>query len=160
MSFQPFSDILQKNVRDQFFTSTAPEVIDPQIPMQLVGVVGYNFDSGQSLYMRPLGLAMPASEQTLISSKRQGVGTGSTFFTVTSGKTFYCLGVFVANNGVAGTFNIGNGTGFEVSGFLPVGGVTTMSGGVIFTVPSGTAVLIAHGFGGALAFAHIWGYEA
>jgi len=105
-------------------------------------------------------LVAPLATQSLVNAVLHQAADGSTIYTVTAGKTFYCLGFSVGCNtasagslSVAGTrkiswfLNAVNGEGFCSFGH----------NGIIFTATAGQAITVT--VGAANVDATLWGYE-
>jgi len=102
-------------------------------------------------------LPVPAG-QTLKSGYQCLANSGTTVYTVTTGKTFYCLGVCYEAKTTAGSYNINNG-GTILKAWVPTSAPVLLTGGILFSAPSGQAITIVHDSGAGLGSCQIWGYE-
>lgn len=167
MTLRPFSATLQKNIRDQFFTQGAPEVIDDAEPMKFVGVVGYNFDELQSLYVHSQGLpqeiaAGSVATQTLVNAVGSALSTGGTVYTVTTGNNFRCFGFTICTGSGTGGIASIQVDGVKVwEGRVPLADVGLVCGGAVpvFFADSGSVITVVHGFGAGSGYVTLFGYE-
>jgi len=103
--------------------------------------------------------ALPAASgtQTLVNASWNSLATGGTAYTVTAGKTFYCLG-FIISCGAASIMEI------KVAGTTKIcfsGGTNVpcaATGGILFTAAATQAITIASS--GAATYGALYGYEA
>jgi len=96
---------------------------------------------------------------------KQGQGTGgagTTVYTVTAGKTFYCMGFILGNgNASARNMTIYDGTTTWVNTYVPAGGNASGCGTTpIFTASAGTTIKLNTNSGAADGYLSVWGYEA
>ena len=107
------------------------------------------------------GMTGISSGQTLVTAIADGVADGTTLYTVTAGKTFYCLGCFVATNQNSKLIRLlSNGVlVLWASSPASTGAQQTASGGIVFKANATQTITVTGGTGTA-NYAGIWGYEA
>ena len=164
MTVRPYGADLQKNFRDIMVTPGAPEVFDDGTPVLAVAEITLQRDSGLRLKVAQVGLPKPSVDQTLVNAIVQNVSTGATVYTVTTGKTFQCLGFVVATSSATGAvwdiLVAGTSKLRGVTTALAVGGESHLSSPCpIFTATSGQVITVNHGFGATSGQVTIWGYE-
>lgn len=121
--------------------------------------MGFQFNGTQAnvTLSGSTGLPQINASQTFVSAKLTNAANGSTIYTVTAGKTFYCTG-FSPQGGGAGSVHIVSNC--NLNPFSPSstdGASCTMSGNVIAVFSAGTAITITSGAAGN--YDMIWGYE-
>jgi hypothetical protein len=138
-------------------TPAAPEAFDDETPLVPVVDVSLQKDTSSVLFVNP---SFPAyrSSQTQVNKFVQGVATTTTIHTVTTGKTFYCLGL---NVGMTATAPAGVAVAgvTQITAPVLVNNSYSCQGGILFSATSGQLITIVHGGGGAFGYASIWGYE-
>lgn len=110
-----------------------------------------------------IGLPKPTATQTVKTIMFSGKATTNVIYTVTAGKTFYCLGASIGHNGTDGR-EVGfacDGTQVTkqmVGAVATVGHAPTLSGGVVFTCAATKDITVISNTTGTLQGC-IWGYE-
>jgi len=95
--------------------------------------------------------------QTLVSVCAVNQNTGTTLYTVTAGKTFYCLGLVMTNTNAAIQRITADGTDV-VSGICAINTTYTVSGnGIIFKALAGKNIVINATVNNN--YVTMWGYE-
>jgi len=121
---RPFSEALQRQFRTTLDTPGAPEVIDDSVPVMAVAVIATVTTASESSFVKVTDgtdtalvsgggqllvqncFPAPSAEQTVIM-KSSGLGaqslasTGTTVYTVTSGKVLYITSLTLRNVGAA-----------------------------------------------------------
>jgi hypothetical protein len=101
-------------------------------------------------------LPQPLATQTPVYGTCEAAASGTTVYTVTAGKTFYCTGILISTAGTQNAHILDAGVQKMVcytTANLPV----CVSGGVLFTAAAGHAITITAAAGGNSCT--IWGYE-
>lgn len=109
-----------------------------------------------------IGNAGTAQSQSLVNATWSGAADGSTVYTVTTGKTFYCAGVAMGANAAGTTLNV-----LKVAGTSVVSSLTNQtsfataltSGGQTPIFKAASASAITANSGGAGNFGTLWGWE-
>lgn len=94
---------------------------------------------------------------TQITKYIANANTGTTIYTVTAGKTFYCFGVTLSCNS-ATEMGLSVAATQVLSGQVTTAASVVFTGGIVFTATAGQAITIS-GIGAAENSASIWGYE-
>lgn len=105
-------------------------------------------------------LPSPSGTQTLVRAHISGGSNGSALYTVTAGKTFYCLGLsFDSSTDSSQSLTIdGTATQFPVI----VGTVKTkivFTGGILFSLGATKSITVATNAASSI-YCSMWGYEA
>ena len=121
--------------------------------------MGVNLSSGNtsitgnvSAVITTLGLSIPSASQTQVTAKLTNAANGATIYTVSAGKTFYMMGVWVYPS-ASSFITIGNIQLAYANNSIPA----TISGQVIDKIPANTAITLTTGVGGN--YATMWGFE-
>ena len=100
--------------------------------------------------------------QTLVRGSVSAAATGTTVYTVTAGKTFYCTGITYSNSAAGGA--LASLTINSVAGRFPFNGVVgigqCLNGGILFSCPATATIVLVHNSGGSNVNCAVWGYEA
>lgn len=106
------------------------------------------------------GLFAPSATQTPVIGSAIGQNDGTTVYTATAGKTFYCTGLSINSNNVnvGSTLSVNGTARFRCSGGTATTANMSLSGGVLFTLAATTSCTIS-GAGAAQNTCVVWGYE-
>lgn len=107
-----------------------------------------------------INLPAPATGQTLITKYSSGSNDGAAIYTVTAGKTFYCLGVLLGGKSASQTATI-KVDGTVVLSVWTLGSyMQLMTGGIVFTAAAGKAITLGWSGAAGEGLYDLWGYEA
>ena len=107
--------------------------------------------------------ALPAigTGQTFVRAGNTLQNDGTTIYTVTAGKTFYCLGVWLygqsANTNIS--LQVAGTTVLRAAGLAATMPMVSASGGIVF-VGTGNQAITVTGGGAGGNNVYFWGYEA
>ena len=98
------------------------------------------------------GLTVPSSAQSVITANVGSSASGTTVYTVTAGKTFYCTGILITNMGAGAAELLFKLDGTSKFAFLlPIGtgasGTSSfyLGGGILFTLAATKAITVTGG---------------
>jgi hypothetical protein len=110
-----------------------------------------------------ISASLPAASatQTVIFKSVNNQNNGATVYTVTAGKTFYCLGMVLSSTATNVAMSASAGA-TQVGYAVATVGILCrelFTGGIVFTCPASTAITIT-GAGATSNNCTLWGYEA
>jgi len=131
---------------------------DNPVPVASQGVTALS--KGSSYVVTDYKGGFTTVTQTLVNASVRDVVSGSTIYTVTSGKTFYCMGVALGKGATANSYlDVKVATVIKVSVSSAVQDTVVVTAGAcpIFTATSGQAITIESNNTNVIAT--MWGWE-
>jgi len=104
------------------------------------------------------GLPTPSATQTLVFAAGINANSGATIYTVTAGKTFYCMGYSIST-GFGGIHTISIAATPKFGCLVPANTTSVISStSPIFTATATQAITVTSSGGNAM-YINFWGYE-